>query len=286
MEGAGSGAGSAHAPLPAGTRDRFARCPQLGASRCSRGCPAVRLRSARRRSLSGGSTLKLAIGAVITFLAIALTGRRVEQLVRLIGVGRPAPERFEGAWTRLRVELVEVFGQRKLLKRPLPGIAHFLTFWGFVLLLTTILEAYGELFSDHFALPLVGHWAVLGFLQDFIAVAVLLSLIVFAVIRLRESPARHERGSRFYRSHTGQAWVILGMIALVIITLVIYRGARAARGALPYGDWAFASHGVGRLLDGLRPGTLDAINTAFLLSHIAVVMGFLVLVVYSKHLHI
>ena len=230
--------------------------------------------------------MKLAIGAVITFLAIALAGRRVEQLVQLIGVGKPAPERFQGAWTRLRAELVEVFGQRKLLKRPLPGLAHFFTFWGFVLLLTTILEAYGELFSDHFALPLVGHWAVLGFLQDFIAVAVLLSLIVFAVIRLRESPARHERGSRFYRSHTGQAWVILGMIALVIITLVIYRGARAARGALPYGDWAFASHGVGRLLDGLRPGTLDAINTAFLLSHIAVVMGFLVLVVYSKHLHI
>jgi Fe-S oxidoreductase len=230
--------------------------------------------------------LKLAIGAVITFLAVALAGRRSEQLVRLIGAGRPAPERFEGAWTRLRAELVEVFGQRKLLKRPIPGIAHFLTFWGFVLLLTTILEAYGELFSDRFALPLVGHWAVLGFLQDLIAVAVLASLLVFTVIRLRESPTRRERGSRFYRSHTGQAWVILGMIAAVIVTLLVYRGVRAARGTLPYGDWAFASHAIGRALDGLGPATLRALDEAFLLSHLTVVMGFLVLVMYSKHLHI
>ena len=230
--------------------------------------------------------MKLAIGAVITFLAVALTGRRTEQLVRLIGVGQPAPERFEGAWTRLRAEVVEVLGQRKLLKRPLPGIAHFLTFWGFVVLLTTILETYGELFSDHFAIPLVGHWAALGLLQDLIAVAVLASVLVFAGIRLRESPARRDRRSRFYRSHTAQAWVILGMIAAVVVTLLIYRGARAARGTLPYDDWAFASHAVGRLLDGLSPGALQTLDEAFLLVHIAVLTGFLVLVMYSKHLHI
>ena len=230
--------------------------------------------------------MKLAIGLVITFFAVALSGRRAEQLVRLIGVGQPAPERFEGAGARLRAELVEVFGQRKLLKRPLPGIAHFLTFWGFVLLLTTILETWGELFSDSFAIPLVGHWSALGFVQDLVAVAVFVSLVLFAAIRLRESPARRERGSRFYRSHTGQAWLILGMIAAVVVTLLLYRGARAARGTLPYGDWAFASHAVGRLLDGLSPTTLEALDTAFLLTHIVVITGFLVLVMYSKHLHI
>ena len=77
---------------------------------------------------------------------------------------------------------------------------------------TTIAEAYGELFTETFALPLVGHSPVLGFLQDLIAVAVLASLVVFAVIRVRESPARLGRASRFYGSHTGQAWVILAMV--------------------------------------------------------------------------
>ena len=140
--------------------------------------------------------MKLAIGAVLTFFAVALAGQRAERIVRLIATGQPAPERFQGAWTRLRAELVEVFGQRKLLKRPIPGLAHFFTFWGFVILLTTIAEAYGELFSDTFALPLVGHSPVLGFLQDLTAVAVLASLAVFAAIRIRQSPARRERRRR------------------------------------------------------------------------------------------
>src|SRR4029450_4568179 len=178
--------------------------------------------------------MKLAIGLVLTFFAVALAGERAERMTRLIATGRPAPERFEHAWTRLRTELVEVFGQRKLLKRPIPGLAHFFTFWGFVILLTTIAEAYGELFSNTFALPLIGHSPVLGFLQDLPAVAGLPTLAAFAVIRLRESPARRERASRFYRSHTGQTWVILGMIALVIVTLLLYLGARAARGTFPY----------------------------------------------------
>ena len=230
--------------------------------------------------------MKLAIGAVITFFAVALAGRRAEWVTRLIGVGKPAPERFQGAWTRLWAEVVEVFGQRKLLQRPVPGLAHFFTFWGFVVLLTTIAEAYGELFDERFALPLVGHAAWLGFAQDLIAVAVLVSLAVFAVIRVREAPARRERASRFYGSHTGQAWVILAMIAAVIVTLLAYRGARAARGTLPYGDWAFASQTVGRVLDGLSPTTLRVVDEAFLLAHIVVVLSFLVLVMYSKHLHI
>jgi Fe-S oxidoreductase len=230
--------------------------------------------------------VKLAAGAIITFFAVALAGRRFEWIARLVAAGKPAAERFQGAWGRVWAEVTEVLGQRKLLKRPLPGLAHFLTFWGFTVLLTTILEAYGELFDDDFALPLVGDNPVLGFLQDLTAVAVAVSLVVFAVIRVRESPARRDRASRFYKSHLGQAWVILAMIAGVVVTLLLYRGARAARGTLPYGDAAFASHAIGRLLDGLSEPALRAIDGVFLIVHLAVVLGFLVLIAYSKHLHI
>ena len=62
-----------------------------------------------------------------------------------------------------------MFGQRKLLKWTVPGVAHFLMFWGFIILAATILEAYGALFDRDFAIPLIGHWAVLGFLEDFFA---------------------------------------------------------------------------------------------------------------------
>ena len=48
------------------------------------------------------------------------------------------------------------------------------------MLAATILEAYGALFDRDFAIPVIGHWALLGFLEDFFAVAVLVSLATFA----------------------------------------------------------------------------------------------------------
>ena len=67
-------------------------------------------------------------------------------------------------------------GQRKLLKKPVAGLAHFFTMWGFTILLLTIIEAYGDLFSKTFAIPGIGHWPAIGFIEDFFAVAVLVSL--------------------------------------------------------------------------------------------------------------
>ena len=40
--------------------------------------------------------------------------------------------------------------------------------------------------------------------------AVLAGLITFAVIRLRNDPHREGRSSRFFGSHTGAAWLVLG----------------------------------------------------------------------------
>jgi hypothetical protein len=88
------------------------------------------------------------------------------------------------------VEAAEVIGQRKLLKWTLPGAAHAATFWGFIVLLLTIIEAYGDLFSKMFAIPGIGHWSFVGFIQDLFAVGVLAGIITFAVIRPRNNPER------------------------------------------------------------------------------------------------
>ena len=50
-------------------------------------------------------------------------------------------------------------------------------------------------------------WEWIGFVEDFFAVAVLLALIVFSIIRLKNAPEKLERKSRFYGSHTGAAWL-------------------------------------------------------------------------------
>lgn len=84
------------------------------------------------------------IGLVMTVAAVALAGRRVLFLFRLATSGQPAPERIEHAkanvGTEIKTQLVEVFGQRKLLKWTPSGTAHFFVMWAFFILLTVYIE--------------------------------------------------------------------------------------------------------------------------------------------------
>ena len=196
------------------------------------------------------------------------------------------PSRAKDIPKRLKAELVEVAGQKKLLKWTVPGMAHFFTMWGFTILILTIIEAFGCLFQRDFHIPIIGRWEVIGFLEDFFAVAVLLSLATFVAIRVKHSPKRENRRSRFFGSHTGAAWLVLLAISGVIISLLLYRAAQVNTGNFPYGWGAFASHGIAELLHPLGTGVNSVIETTALLVNIAIIMGFLVFVAYSKHLHI
>jgi Fe-S oxidoreductase len=232
----------------------------------------------------------MTVGLVLTVVAFAIAGRRLWWLKRLALSGQPAPERIEAVREHpgrdVATETTEVIGQRKLLKWTIPGVAHALTFWGFTILLLTIIESYGDLFSRTFAIPGIGHWAAIGFLEDLFAVAVLAGIITFTVIRLRNDPHREGRDSRFFGSHTRAAWVVLGMIFGVIATLLLYRGAQINTGVFPYAHGAFASQIVGHWLHPLGYGVNSVLEVVFLLGQLAVVLVFLVIVVYSKHLHI
>ena len=230
--------------------------------------------------------MRLLIGVVIVVVAAVFAGRRLLFLFGLITSGKPAPGRTDNVGRRIWAELSEVIGQRKLLKKTVPGIAHALTFWGFLILLATIIEAFGALFSSTFAIPLIGHDSWLGFLEDLFCVLILISLMVFAILRISNAPDRRQRDSRFYGSHTGAAWLVLLGIAMVVITLVMYRAAQANLGHFPYGDAAFASPAVASWIRGLGTTANKAIEVVFLELNIAVIMGFLVFVTYSKHLHI
>ena len=234
--------------------------------------------------------LRMTVGLALTAIALAIAGRRMWWLKRLAFSGQPAPERVaavrEHPGRDIETQATEVIGQRKLLKWSVPGAAHAATFWGFIVLLLTIIEAYGNLFSRTFAIPGIGHWAVIGFIEDLFAVGVLAGIITFTVIRIRNNPHKEGRESRFFGSHTRAAWVVLGMIFLVIATLLLYRGAQINTGVFPYAHGAFASQIVGHWLHPLGTGVNSVLEVVFLLGQIGVVMAFAVIVVYSKHLHI
>ena len=230
--------------------------------------------------------IRLVVGLSLTAIVLFFAARRVLWLLSLIRSGQPVSGRTDNIGERIKTQIVEVFGQTRLLKWSIPGLAHFFTMWGFFILITVYLEAYGTLFQPDFHIPLVGRWDVLGFLQDFIALAVLLGITTFAIIRLRSEPKEYGRSSRFYGSHTGGAWLILFMIFLVIFSYAFFRGAAVNTGNFPYGWGAFFSHGMGKVLAPLGLHANEWIETIALLAHIAVALIFLLIVLHSKHLHI
>src|SRR6185312_14909193 len=220
--------------------------------------------------------------AVVAVFAL----RRVWWIFSLVRSGQPAPGRTDDVGTRIGTQVKEVFGQTRLLRWSIPGLAHFFTMWGFFILLTVYIEAYGVLFNPKFALPVIGRWDALGFLQDFIALAVLAGIITFAIIRLMQQPKEHGRESRFYGSHNGGAWLILFMIFNVIWTYALFRGSSVNNGNLPYGPGAFFSHAMGWVLHPLGDAGNEVMETVSLLLHIAVMLAFMIIVLHSKHLHI
>jgi Fe-S oxidoreductase len=232
--------------------------------------------------------IRLVLGLSMTAIVGLFAARRVFWLFKLIMSGQSVSGRTDELGARIWAQISEVFGQRKLLKWSVPGLAHFFTMWGFFILLTVYIEAYGVLFQPNFHLPIIGRWDALGALQDFFALAVATGIITFAIIRLRSEPKEYGRGSRFYGSHTGGAWLILVMIFNVIWTYAIFRGAsvNALGNEFPYGKGAFFSHFMGNLLAPLGHNANEIIETVALMLHIGVMLSFLLIVLHSKHLHI
>ncbi|MFI5506664.1 (Fe-S)-binding protein [Mycobacterium sp. NPDC051804] len=236
---------------------------------------------------------QMLIRIITVVLMLALVGgfafKRVLFLTNLIRSGAKTSvenNRKDDLKKRITTQFEEVFGQTRLLRWSIPGIAHFFTMWGFFILGSVYVEAFGQVVDHDFHIPFVGRWDALGFLQDFFAVAVLLGIITFAIIRIVREPKKHGRDSRFYGSHTGGAWLILFMIFNVIWTYALVRGAGANTHALPYGNGAFFSQFMGWILHPLGESANEWIETLALIGHIAVMLIFLLIVLHSKHLHI
>ena len=236
---------------------------------------------------------KLVLGLGMTVVLLGIAGARLLFLYRIGASAQPVePGRVGRTGDIARAEVVEVAAQRKLLTWTAPGLAHLAVFWGFIVLVLTIIEGYGALFSPTFHIPVIGNWPALGFIEDLFAVLCLLAVAAFTVIRLRESPSGHGRSSRFFGSHLGAAWFTLFMIVNVVWTLMLARGAQInaqdvnTTDNLPFLRGAFVSQWIASLLEPLGETANEVIETVALLLALGVLLGFTVFVTYSKHLHI
>ena len=209
-----------------------------------------------------------------------VVARRGRLLVRLVRAGRPV-ERSGDTGARVEREIVEVLGQRKLFQKPLAGLMHACIFWGFLVLLTTIVEAIWQLVDERFAIPVIGRTAWLGLVQDVFAGLVLVGLAIAVYIRKVQRPAR------FDGSHMGQADRILVWIAGIIVTLFGANAARIARGVNESpAAWTPISHALSVPLRNMSAPDLHVVELSLLWAHVVLILGFMMYIGYSKHLHI
>jgi Fe-S oxidoreductase len=221
---------------------------------------------------------RAALLVAMVVVAGGLAASRARLLTRLVRQGRPV-ERSDLP-VRLAREGTRVLGQRKLFQRFVPGLMHALIFWGFLVLLTTIVEVGGQVVDPSFELPLIGGTRWLGLVQDLFAGGVLVGIGLALWIRLVQRP------ERFVGSHHADAYRILALIFLIIATLLLGRGARIALGLAPDWWWTPLSTAASELFEWMSPGLRRAAMWLLLWTHVALILGFLVYIGYSKHLHI
>ncbi|HWO91608.1 MAG TPA: (Fe-S)-binding protein [Methylomirabilota bacterium] len=218
-----------------------------------------------------------AVFAVVLIVAVAIFGRRAILIYRLIRMGKPAA-RLDDIPGRARAEAVVVIGQSKLLQRLLPGLMHAAIFWGFIVLLPTIAIAMIGVVDKHATLPWLGRQGWYAFLVDVFAFFVLAGVITAFVIR------KVQRPKRFVGSHLREADLILLLIAGIVVSLFLWHASQIALGINEYpAAWAPISSLIAQ---GLHHSWTPYLERSAVWTHVLLILGFLVYLPYSKHLHI
>jgi Fe-S oxidoreductase len=217
------------------------------------------------------------LGAALAVSA-GLFAWRVRMLVGLLKAAKPV-SRSGHIQRRMRNEATVVLGQSKLLSRLGPGLAHAFIFWGFLVLLPTIVIAMIGVVDKTATLPWLGHQGWYQLLVDIFAVLVLAGVLAALWIR------KVQRPRRFVGSHLGEADLILALIATIAITLLLWHATRIALGL---NEWPRAWSPVSNALSHLFSDdqATRVLERVFVWAHVLTILAFLAYLPRSKHLHI
>jgi Fe-S oxidoreductase len=227
----------------------------------------------------------LLVSALALAAALAASGilfaTRVRTLVGLVRAAAPAQaaQRTGDTMRRAKNEATIVLGQRKLLQRLGPGLVHAFIFWGFMVLIPTILIALIGIVDKHSTLPWLGGQGWYALLVDIFCVLVLVGVVAAFYIR------KVQRPNRFKGSHLGEADLILALIATIVISLLLWHASRIA---LQLNEWPASWSPISRALSHLFGDNqaTKILERAFVWVHVLTILSFLAYLPRSKHLHI
>ena len=213
---------------------------------------------------------------LIFVAALALFGVRTGRLITLLVKARPE-DRTDHISNRIGEFFKVVLGQSGVLRDPLPGIAHFFTFWGFIIIMIGLLNLILGAFNG--SLPIIGESRVFATLLNVFVILVLLAMLYFAYRRA----VIHPRQLSSFLHGPWDGYISIGLILAVLVTLVLVETFEYAA------SFGAAWSPIGAVLGALLPqGTQADIiwYRIFWWLHILTVLGFLMYLPYSKHLHL
>ncbi len=215
---------------------------------------------------------------LLAVAAFTLFGRRVVRIVRVLGRARPE-NRWDQAPRRVAYAVAQVFGQQRLVEERAIGVAHLAIFWAFVFFATSFFWNLLRGLFPFLPVPYADEVAWMALPMEVLGTLALVGLLVAAARRYVFTPPGLER--------TRDASIVLGLIALLLVTFLGAEGARALAGGaeasgLPVGApvaraWAAL---------GIRPAQAPTLYLSLWWAHIATVLGFLAYLPYSKHGHL
>lgn len=220
-------------------------------------------------------TINAIVFWVVLVIALGLFGYALTGRVRYLMLGRPEP-RTDQVARRTGGFFVLVFGQKKLLKERV-GIIHLFIFWGFIVIAFGTLQVIGEGVHKGFVLPWLGSQQWFFLLKDVLSVIVLIAVIVAAYIRYVVRPQRLKANL--------EAGIILTLIFLLVLTEFFYSGIGYALDQNAARSLAFVAVGISKLF-GTDTGALEAVQRGLWWIHVLLLLGFLVYIPNSKHLHL
>jgi len=213
----------------------------------------------------------LVLAAIITF-AYSISRR-----VRVLSAGAP-DDRFTRIPERIRRTLEYAFAQKRMFRDLYAGLFHILIFGGFVILTVRTLELVVEGLIPGFTLLPGAAGKLYTLVKDLFEVLVLVGVGMAVFRRLFARPRRLDLSM--------DAWVILSLIALLMVTDLLAEGARAALDPSLITPWAPAVGAIARMLAGAPAPRLQAISDVCWWLHLFNILFFANYLPYSKHFHI
>ncbi|MEW9673701.1 heterodisulfide reductase-related iron-sulfur binding cluster [Ammoniphilus sp. 3BR4] len=224
------------------------------------------------------SLLNFAVFLLLAGYAVYLFAQLIYARVTFIRLGKKSHLRAD-TQVRLNEFLINVFGQKKLLKDPKSGVMHIIMFYGFIILQFGAIELILKGFIKGFEYPLGRAHQYFSLSQEVTTFLVLLAVIYAFHRRYIEKLKRLKRGLK-----SGLVIIFLTTLMLSIFFSLAFE--HVWLGSEGFNPFAPISTIIAGWFQGISPLAAQILFYVFWWIHLLTLLSFLIYVPQSKHAHL